>query len=183
MARTGAEPVLDLRLDRRTLQVELVRVAWWRRLVRARIDVALSAVAQPDTLGAAAFALPPAVAVGVPRAEELLAVLGGPRAAAGRHLDGLPDPGTQGAGRTAAGPPASGSAAGAGSPSSPEDQDRPPTSPGARLAGLRDLDARLAAYEAGVEGALREATAALVERLGAAPAEVLSALADPLPPA
>ena len=38
----------DLRLDRRALRAERARVAWWRRLVRARLDLAVAQAAAPD---------------------------------------------------------------------------------------------------------------------------------------
>ena len=51
--------VNDLRLDRRALRAERARVAWWRRLVRARLDLAVAQAARPQTLGEEmAFQLP-----------------------------------------------------------------------------------------------------------------------------
>ncbi|RHA43086.1 hypothetical protein [Cellulomonas rhizosphaerae] len=83
--------VLDLRLDRRALRAEQARVGWWRRLVRARMDLAVASAAQPQPLGEeVAFHLPPAVGVDVPRPSELGGVLAGvePQAEVGR-LDEL----------------------------------------------------------------------------------------------
>ena len=68
--------VRDLRLDRRALRAERARVGWWRRLVRARLDLAVAQVARPQTLGEdVAFQLPLDVGVDVPRPAELAAVL------------------------------------------------------------------------------------------------------------
>jgi len=69
--------VRDLRLDRRALRAEHARVTWWRRLVRARLDLAVAMAAQPEALGEfMAFQLPPEVGVEVPRPGALAAVLG-----------------------------------------------------------------------------------------------------------
>jgi hypothetical protein len=69
--------VRDLRLDRRALRVERARVAWWRRLVRARLDLAVARATGPEVLGEdVAFQLPLEVGVCVPRPAELAAVLG-----------------------------------------------------------------------------------------------------------
>ncbi|WP_456845126.1 hypothetical protein [Cellulomonas sp. P5_C6] len=70
--------VSDLRLDRRALRAEQARVTWWRRLVRARLDLAVAQAAQPQTLGeGVAFQLPLEVGIDVPRPAALAAVLGG----------------------------------------------------------------------------------------------------------
>ncbi|MEZ0447009.1 hypothetical protein [Cellulomonas sp. ICMP 17802] len=70
--------VSDLRLDRRALRAEHARVTWWRRLVRARLDLAVAQAARPQTLGEdVAFQLPLEVGVEVPRPAALAAVLGG----------------------------------------------------------------------------------------------------------
>ncbi len=69
--------VRDLRLDRRALRAEHARVTWWRRLVRARLDLAVAQAAQPSVLGEdMAFQLPPEIGVEVPRPAMLAAVLG-----------------------------------------------------------------------------------------------------------
>ena len=69
--------VRDLRLDRRALRAERARVAWWRRLVRARLDLAVAQAARPETLGEdMAFQLPLDVGLDVPRPAALAAVLG-----------------------------------------------------------------------------------------------------------
>ncbi|WP_028049681.1 hypothetical protein [Cellulomonas sp. URHD0024] len=68
--------VRDLRLDRRALRAEHARVTWWRRLVRARLDLAVAQAARPQTLGEdMAFQLPPEVGVEVPRPAVLASVL------------------------------------------------------------------------------------------------------------
>ncbi|MBO9555285.1 hypothetical protein [Cellulomonas sp.] len=73
--------VRDLRLDRRALRVEHARVAWWRRIVRARLDLAVARATGPDVLGeGVAFQLPLEVGVAVPRPAELAAVLGADQA-------------------------------------------------------------------------------------------------------
>jgi hypothetical protein len=70
-------PLHDLRLERRALRAERELVAWWRRVVRARIDLAVAGAAAPGPLGEqVAFALPLAVALQVPRPDELRATLG-----------------------------------------------------------------------------------------------------------
>ena len=68
--------VSDLRLDRRALRAEHARVTWWRRLVRARLDLAVAQAARPQTLGEdVAFQLPLEVGLDVPRPAALAAVL------------------------------------------------------------------------------------------------------------
>jgi hypothetical protein len=68
--------VSDLRLDRRALRAEHARVTWWRRLVRARLDLAVAQAARPHTLGEdVAFQLPLEVGLDVPRPAALAAVL------------------------------------------------------------------------------------------------------------
>jgi len=72
MTPGGDHAVRSLRLDRRALRAERARVCWWRRLVRARIDLAVAAAARPDPLGEdVAFQLPLDVTLGVPRIGEL----------------------------------------------------------------------------------------------------------------
>lgn len=112
-------PILDLHLHRRALRAEQARVSWWRRLLRARIDLAVAQAAGPQPLGeGVAFQLPIEVSVEVPRPGELGALL-------------------EGAGSGDVG----------------------------RLSELRDLDERLARYEAGVDDALDRATERLVSCL------------------
>jgi len=69
--------VRDLRLDRRALRAEHARVTWWRRLVRAKLDLAVAEAVRPQSLGEEmAFELPPEVGVDVPRPAALAAVIG-----------------------------------------------------------------------------------------------------------
>ncbi|MFC4616730.1 hypothetical protein ACFO3K_18520 [Cellulomonas algicola] len=90
MTAPTEQRVRDLRLDRRALRAERARVGWWRRLVRARLDLAVAQVARPQTLGEdVAFQLPLDVGVDVPRPAELAAVLTGTRADELAALDGL----------------------------------------------------------------------------------------------
>jgi len=68
----------QIRLDRRALRTERARVAWWRRLVRARMDLLVAASASPGPLGEeVAFRLPLSVEIDVPRHDELGSVLTG----------------------------------------------------------------------------------------------------------
>ncbi|QGQ18270.1 hypothetical protein GC089_02055 [Cellulomonas sp. JZ18] len=120
-------PLHDLRLERRALRAERARVGWWRRVVRARMDLTVATAARPADLGAdVVFSLPLDVGLEVPRPGELQTALEGTDA--GRDVGALP--------------------------------------------ALRDLDARLARYEEGVEQALRRVTDRLVERLACDPAAV-----------
>ncbi|GCE75329.1 hypothetical protein [Cellulomonas biazotea] len=90
MTPVTEQRVRDLRLDRRALRAERARVGWWRRLVRARLDLAVAQVARPATLGEdVAFQLPLDVGVDVPRPGELAAVLTGTPAAELATLDDL----------------------------------------------------------------------------------------------
>ena len=74
----ATEPeVRALRLDHRALRAERTRVAWWRRLVRARLDLLVARTVGPQSLGEElAFALPLEVGLEVPRPGELTPVLG-----------------------------------------------------------------------------------------------------------
>jgi len=66
------DPLPDLRLARRALRAERERVAWWRRAVRARMDLAVAAAAPAGVLGEqVAFLLPLDVCLQVPRPDEL----------------------------------------------------------------------------------------------------------------
>lgn len=83
------EPLHDLQLERRALRAERDRVGWWRRVVRARIDLAVAGAAAPGPLGEdVAFVLPLDVCLQVPRAGELHEAL--PRGDAGRDVGMLP---------------------------------------------------------------------------------------------
>lgn len=50
-ARMEALALSDLRSSRRALRVERARVAHWRRLLRARIDLAVASATLPEPLG------------------------------------------------------------------------------------------------------------------------------------
>lgn len=76
MAATEQE-IRALRLDHRALRAERARVTWWRRLVRARLDLHVARTVGPQPLGEElAFALPLEVGLEVPRPDELDRVLG-----------------------------------------------------------------------------------------------------------
>ena len=85
------DQVLDiqaLRLDHRALRAERSRVGWWRRLVRARLDLLVARAVGPQPLGEElAFQLPLEIGLEVPRPDELEAVLGGHRSTA--HVEQL----------------------------------------------------------------------------------------------
>ncbi|MCC2309420.1 hypothetical protein [Cellulomonas chengniuliangii] len=48
----------DLRSSRRALRAEQATVQWWRRLVQARLDLAVAAAAMPASLGEELAVLP-----------------------------------------------------------------------------------------------------------------------------
>jgi len=76
MTSPVGQRVHDLRLDRRALRAEQARIGWWRRLVRARLDLAVASATRPTPLGeAVAFQLPLEVGLDVPRPSELDDVL------------------------------------------------------------------------------------------------------------
>lgn len=76
MAVAVEQRVRSLRLDHRALRSERVRVAWWRRLVRAQLDLVVARTVGPQALGEdIAFQLPLDVGIDVPRPAELAAVL------------------------------------------------------------------------------------------------------------
>lgn len=80
MTTEQAVDVHSLRLDHRALRAERSRVGWWRRLVRARLDLLVARAVGPQPLGEElAFQLPLEVGLDVPRPDELEAVLGGTR--------------------------------------------------------------------------------------------------------
>jgi len=77
MSVSTEQQIRALRLDHRSLRTERSRVAWWRRLVRARLDLVVARTVRPPSLGEElAFALPLEVGLEVPRPDELDAVLG-----------------------------------------------------------------------------------------------------------
>jgi hypothetical protein len=77
MTTLSDQQVHALRLDHRALRSERVRVTWWRRLVRAQLDLAVARTVGPQGLGEdLAFQLPLDIVLDVPRPAELDAVLG-----------------------------------------------------------------------------------------------------------
>ncbi|WP_156162175.1 hypothetical protein [Demequina iriomotensis] len=69
---TTASVIADLRQRRRDTRRELARVRWWRRLVRARRDLAVAFVAEPIGAGNAGLELSwEALAAGAPTTSEL----------------------------------------------------------------------------------------------------------------
>ena len=90
----SGRPLAELRRARRLLRAEKSRIVQWRRLVRARLDLAVAAAAQPEPLGQDPDVLPAALEADLPMHGELLEhVLGGapsidlPRLHALRALD------------------------------------------------------------------------------------------------
>lgn len=68
----------ELRRARRLLRAEKSRIGQWRRLVRARLDLAVAAAAQPEPLGQEADVLPVGPETDLPMHAELVTqVLGG----------------------------------------------------------------------------------------------------------
>src|SRR5690606_31247203 len=68
----------ELRRARRLLRAERSRIGQWRRLVRARLDLAVAAAAQPEPLGQEADVLPVGPETDLPMHAELVTqVLGG----------------------------------------------------------------------------------------------------------
>ena len=77
MPAPAEQEIRSLRLDHRALRAERARVAWWRRLVRARLDLLVARTVGPQALGEElAFTLPLEVGLEVPRPDELSGVLG-----------------------------------------------------------------------------------------------------------
>ncbi|NLF06078.1 MAG: hypothetical protein GX593_13920 [Actinomycetales bacterium] len=68
----------ELRRARRLLRAERARIVQWRRLVRARLDLAIAVAAQPDALGQDPDVLPTGTEADLPMHAELVEhVLGG----------------------------------------------------------------------------------------------------------
>jgi hypothetical protein len=91
-ANVGAT-VRGLRDTHRALRAERVRVAHWRRLVRARMDLAAAALAMPGPLGVVGGAVPLAAQAGLPAVLGLVDAVstGGPEGEVDRleHLRAL----------------------------------------------------------------------------------------------
>lgn len=69
---TGAAgPVLDARAARRALRAERAQLSHWRRLLRARLDLAIAGLAPPEHLGTLTWDLVPDAAVLLPEYPDL----------------------------------------------------------------------------------------------------------------
>ncbi len=62
----------DARVARRALRAEKAQLLRWRRLLRARLDLAVAAYAPPDTLGAMSWDILPDAQMALPLPQELL---------------------------------------------------------------------------------------------------------------
>ncbi len=65
----------DARTARRALRAEKAQLLRWRRLVRARLDLAIAGYAPPDTLGAMSWDILPEAQMSLPRPQDLLAAV------------------------------------------------------------------------------------------------------------
>ena len=65
----------DPRTARRSLRAEKAQLLRWRRLVRARLDLAVAAFAPPEPLGEATWDLLPEAEFGLPMPHELAAAI------------------------------------------------------------------------------------------------------------
>lgn len=68
-------PGADARAIRRALRAEKAQLLRWRRLVRARLDLAVAGYAPPDMLGAMSWDIVPEAQMSLPRPQELLAAV------------------------------------------------------------------------------------------------------------
>lgn len=62
----------DARAARRALRAEKAQLLRWRRLLRARLDLAVAAYAPPDMLGAMSWDILPEAQMALPHPQELL---------------------------------------------------------------------------------------------------------------
>lgn len=62
----------DARATRRALRAERAQLLRWRRLLRARLDLAVAAYAPPDTLGAMSWDIVPEAQMALPHPQDLL---------------------------------------------------------------------------------------------------------------
>lgn len=62
----------DARATRRALRAEKAQLLRWRRLLRARLDLAVAAYAPPDTLGAMSWDILPEAQMALPHPQDLL---------------------------------------------------------------------------------------------------------------
>lgn len=65
----------DARAARRTLRAEKAQLLRWRRLLRARLDLAVASYAPPDTLGAMSWDIVPDAQMSLPHPQELLSLV------------------------------------------------------------------------------------------------------------
>ena len=65
----------DPRTARRSLRAEKAQLLRWRRLVRARLDLAVASFAPPEALGEATWELVPEAEFGLPMAHELASAI------------------------------------------------------------------------------------------------------------
>lgn len=70
-----AQAQQDPRTARRSLRAEKAQLLRWRRLVRARLDLAVAAFAPPEPLGEATWDLVPEAEFGLPMPHELAAAI------------------------------------------------------------------------------------------------------------
>jgi hypothetical protein len=72
LSERPARPGSGARAARRALRAEKAQLLRWRRLVRARLDLAVAAFAPPDTLGAMSWDLVPDAQMNLPTPHDLL---------------------------------------------------------------------------------------------------------------
>lgn len=75
MAQVRTRAVADghaARAARRALRAERAQLLRWRRLLRARLDLAVAAYAPPDTLGAMSWDILPEAQMSLPHPQDLL---------------------------------------------------------------------------------------------------------------
>ena len=70
-----AQAQTDPRTARRSLRAEKAQLLRWRRLVRARLDLAVAAFAPPEPLGEATWDLVPEAEFGLPMAHDLASAI------------------------------------------------------------------------------------------------------------
>lgn len=68
-------PGADARAARRALRAEKAQLLRWRRLLRARLDLAVASYAPPDTLGAMSWDILPDAQMSLPHPQDLIAVV------------------------------------------------------------------------------------------------------------
>lgn len=68
-------PRTDARAIRRALRAEKGQLLRWRRLLRARLDLAVSGYAPPDTLGAMSWDILPEAQMSLPHPQDLMSAV------------------------------------------------------------------------------------------------------------